>query len=367
MAEEVVSPSNGNTATDSGGGVVPESAITGNGEVTMSGDANAAETDKGGASPTPTNKMTVATTTATPQQLGRDLETSWNRHTHDDAATDSAVVACAAAADGTMRNDDPDGGGCDYVDTTPEGSGGAVAAVAVVGAAASSSSLSTSGGVASAQRVMNSARRTLDAQISALSDRDPTGNNGGEGRGHHPTTDGSGRQPPLQGLKKATMFSDQYAVASYDVDSSDYECDSSSSSPKKNKSDDGDETEIINPDDFDDAKTSITFAGQTELPPLPIPSLEETLNKFLKSLEALQDYDEQKQAAKRVVLEFLQSDGPKLQQLLLDYDRNGRQQGLIGSYVEEFWNDAYLAPDSSVVMVRCPERLDVLRNRVVPS
>jgi hypothetical protein len=42
--------------------------------------------------------------------------------------------------------------------------------------------------------------------------------------------------------------------------------------------------------------------------------------------------------------------GPVLQDLLKDYDNNGRRDGRIGSYVEEFWSDAYLAPDSSVVL-----------------
>lgn len=100
----------------------------------------------------------------------------------------------------------------------------------------------------------------------------------------------------------------------------------------------------------DGVKTSITFRGQADLPALPIPSLEETLNKLLKHLEALQDDEEQRLEAKRSVLEFLQGDGPKLQQLLLDYDRQGRASGEIGSYVEEFWNDAYLTPDASVVL-----------------
>jgi carnitine O-acetyltransferase len=98
-------------------------------------------------------------------------------------------------------------------------------------------------------------------------------------------------------------------------------------------------------------KTSITFGGQGALPALPIPSLEETLNKLLKCLEALQEDDtERKEEAKNSVLEFLAGDGPKLQQLLLEYDREGRACGEIGSYVEEFWNDAYLTPDASVVL-----------------
>mmetsp|Transcript_27260 Transcript_27260/g.65279 ORF Transcript_27260/g.65279 Transcript_27260/m.65279 type:complete len:1191 (+) Transcript_27260:359-3931(+) len=99
---------------------------------------------------------------------------------------------------------------------------------------------------------------------------------------------------------------------------------------------------------------SVTFGGQVELPPLPVPPLEETLQRFLQCLQALQDYPEQTEEAKQSVLEFLQdqspSGGPNLQRLLVEYDRVGRANGEIGSYVEEFWNDAYLAPDSSVVL-----------------
>lgn len=96
--------------------------------------------------------------------------------------------------------------------------------------------------------------------------------------------------------------------------------------------------------------TSITFGGQMDLPPLPIPSLDETLNKFLKNLEALHDDEEEKIEAQNIVHEFMKGDAPKLQELLLSYDREGRRTGEIGSYVEEFWNDAYLVPDSSVVL-----------------
>jgi hypothetical protein len=100
------------------------------------------------------------------------------------------------------------------------------------------------------------------------------------------------------------------------------------------------------------AMTSVTYGGQSNLPPLPIPRLEETLDKFLQSLEALHECEEQREAAKQVVSDFLQRDGPRLQDLLVEYDRSGRKTGEIGSYVEEFWNDSYLAPDSSVVLVR---------------
>lgn len=87
--------------------------------------------------------------------------------------------------------------------------------------------------------------------------------------------------------------------------------------------------------------------------------------KFLKHLEALEvDEDpEERRATERIVREFLfdarlgsgngseeKVTGPILQELLLDYDKVGRETGAIGSYVEEFWSDAYLAPDSSVVL-----------------
>jgi carnitine O-acetyltransferase len=127
------------------------------------------------------------------------------------------------------------------------------------------------------------------------------------------------------------------------------------------------------------AASNITFASQHELPRLPIPSLEETLNKFLQHLAALQssssssttatngstngggenhdndqeeeeDDDTQRARAQHSVLAFLKGDGPKLQELLVEYDRLGQENGTLGSYVEEFWNDSYLAPDSSVVL-----------------
>jgi hypothetical protein len=94
---------------------------------------------------------------------------------------------------------------------------------------------------------------------------------------------------------------------------------------------------------------SITYGRQAELERLPIPTLQETLEKFPKFLEALQSHKEQ-QETQRVVQEFLQGPGPALQQALVDYERQGYESGEFGSYVEEFWNEAYLAPDSSVVL-----------------
>jgi hypothetical protein len=172
-----------------------------------------------------------------------------------------------------------------------------------------------SAGMASIQQVINTAR-TLDTQISALSDRDPAGR---------------AESSRTATFSPATMRSAKNGVSNKQKDSNSIATTSEAD---------------------DDAKTSVTYGGQSNLHPLPIPSLEETLNKFLKSLEALHEFEEQREAAKRVVMDFLQGYGPRLQDLLVEYDRSGRENGLIGSYVEEFWNDSYLAPDSSVVLVR---------------
>lgn len=94
----------------------------------------------------------------------------------------------------------------------------------------------------------------------------------------------------------------------------------------------------------------ITYAGQSSLPRLPIPSLEETLNRFPSTVSALLTNDVEKEECEHAVKKFLLTDGPNLQQLLVDYDAKGKENGNVGSYVEEFWTDAYLAPDSSVVM-----------------
>jgi hypothetical protein len=92
-----------------------------------------------------------------------------------------------------------------------------------------------------------------------------------------------------------------------------------------------------------------TYSAQHKLPHLPIPTLQETMAKFPKVLESLQS-KEQQEETKRECDEFLKTDGPILQQLLIEYEQEGFQKGEIGSYVEEFWNESYLSPDTSVVL-----------------
>lgn len=94
---------------------------------------------------------------------------------------------------------------------------------------------------------------------------------------------------------------------------------------------------------------SRTFRHQSSLPRLPIPSLDETLDKFPKVICALETSEQQEETL-AIVDDFRNSDGPKLQALLKDYEKEGFASGSIGSYIEEFWNDSYLAPDQSVVL-----------------
>jgi carnitine O-acetyltransferase len=98
-----------------------------------------------------------------------------------------------------------------------------------------------------------------------------------------------------------------------------------------------------------DRTSSVTFRGQGNLPRLPIPTLEETLEKFPYVLQALQTPKEQEET-KAIVENFQHGDGPILQKLLVEYEEKGRIDNTIGSYVESFWDDSYLAPDQSVVL-----------------
>jgi carnitine O-acetyltransferase len=68
-------------------------------------------------------------------------------------------------------------------------------------------------------------------------------------------------------------------------------------------------------------KYSITLAHQAKLPTLPIPPLEDTCRRYLRSLEALQDPEEHK-ATKAAVQEFLERDGPSLNEQLKVWAQN---------------------------------------------
>lgn len=76
-------------------------------------------------------------------------------------------------------------------------------------------------------------------------------------------------------------------------------------------------------------KGGITFAHQDQLAKLPIPGLEETCRRYLTALKPLQSSREHAET-RHAVEEFLQSDGPELQEKLRNY-AEGRT-----SYIEQF-------------------------------
>ncbi len=91
-----------------------------------------------------------------------------------------------------------------------------------------------------------------------------------------------------------------------------------------------------NAPDGNDAKSSaaprsggVTFAAQDRLPTLPIPELEETCRRYLEALKALQSAREH-ETTQAAVADFLQKDGPELQERLRRY-ASGKS-----SYIEQF-------------------------------
>ncbi|KAF8989206.1 hypothetical protein BDZ89DRAFT_974789, partial [Hymenopellis radicata] len=65
----------------------------------------------------------------------------------------------------------------------------------------------------------------------------------------------------------------------------------------------------------DGALEQRTFKFQETLPKLPIPPLEDTCERYLKALEALQDEAEHART-KAAVEDFLKNDGPLIQDKL---------------------------------------------------
>eukprot|EP00940_MAST-03C_sp_MAST-3C-sp2_P002444 g2444.t1 len=93
---------------------------------------------------------------------------------------------------------------------------------------------------------------------------------------------------------------------------------------------------------------TMTFKYQDKLPPLPVPSLEDTLARFEKKVGVLIEDNDELQRTKILCQNFLKADvGGDLQERLLK--RADSLKGK-GSYVEEFWYKGYLAPRGSVVL-----------------
>lgn len=95
---------------------------------------------------------------------------------------------------------------------------------------------------------------------------------------------------------------------------------------------------------------SATYASQHSLPRLPIPTLPATMHKFSEVVMKPLLTEEQYEQMRLDIDKFIEGEGPVLQDALLDYEKEKVLSGEIGSYVEEFWNESYLAPDASVVL-----------------
>ena len=98
-------------------------------------------------------------------------------------------------------------------------------------------------------------------------------------------------------------------------------------------------------------KMTTTTNATESLPRLPIPTLSETIARFIEVVTPLLS-PAQLNETKEILKTFQKSDGdgPKLQSLLESYDEEAKKSGKFGSYIEEFWNNAYLVPDDPLVL-----------------
>lgn len=109
-------------------------------------------------------------------------------------------------------------------------------------------------------------------------------------------------------------------------------------SPPKNKPTDGERSPMISRTSI--CNPSITFRHQITLPKLPIPPLQDTCTRYLEYIKALEtplEYEISSQCVK----EFLETDGPILEEKLLAYAK---------AFIEHFWYESYLTHRNSVVL-----------------
>lgn len=87
-----------------------------------------------------------------------------------------------------------------------------------------------------------------------------------------------------------------------------------------------------------------------ELPRLPIPPLRETLSRYLARVEPLLEDQQNRKTRECVLSNNNLKLMHKLQQHLLEYDRRLAKEKPQSSYIEDFWYDAYLMYEASVVL-----------------
>lgn len=90
------------------------------------------------------------------------------------------------------------------------------------------------------------------------------------------------------------------------------------------------------------------FRNQKHLPSLPVPDLNSTLQKYLKSVKALVSPTDHLKT-QSIVNDFLKNEGPTLQERLLLHKAEMEKKGR--SWFIDWWNDyAYLTYRDSVVI-----------------
>lgn len=102
-----------------------------------------------------------------------------------------------------------------------------------------------------------------------------------------------------------------------------------------------------------------TLGRQSELPKLPIPPLEDTMQRYLRAVVGLQVWwlrdlalayfdmaqtPEEHEKTKQIAHDFQEKEGKALQQKLQDYAENR------ASFIEAFTDEAYLSGDEPTVL-----------------
>lgn len=91
---------------------------------------------------------------------------------------------------------------------------------------------------------------------------------------------------------------------------------------------------------------------QESLPRLPLPSLQDTLERYLESVRPLHD-DKAHKATTVAVHDFLHGDGPTLHAELMERNRQAKLLNEKTSYVRPFWNDMYLQGSKNFFFFFC--------------
>ncbi|CAK9034433.1 Putative mitochondrial carnitine O-acetyltransferase [Durusdinium trenchii] len=101
-----------------------------------------------------------------------------------------------------------------------------------------------------------------------------------------------------------------------------------------------------------------TFANQGKLPKLPLPELEATCDKYLRTVQPLLT-EHEFEATKACVAEFAAGDGVGMHEALCEY------RDKVDNYIEEFWDKGYLEYDAPLVLNVNP--IFVLEDDPTPS